>query len=94
MGVITLFTTAEYEAQEFDAVLVRENAVVCVRADTDTLRLVPMDKVNHVDGDADTLLVGTEIPDSFYGGADYGFVDKAQFPEIEDHLAELSKEDY
>jgi hypothetical protein len=94
MGAITLFTTAEYEAQEFDAVLVRDNTVVCVQADDDTVRLVPMDKVNHIDGDGDLLLVDTEIPDSFYGGADRGFVDVDQFREIEEHLSELGKEDY
>jgi len=94
MGAITLATTAEYEAREFDAVLVREPLVVCVRADEDDMRLVPMDKVNHVDGDADDLLVDTQIPESFYGGADYGFVDVDRFPEIEEHLEELTGETY
>ncbi|WP_246987549.1 hypothetical protein [Halorientalis marina] len=94
MGAITLFTAAEYEPQEFDAVLLRDSVVVCVRAETDSVRLVPMDKVNHVDGDAEHLLVDTEIPESFYGGSNYGFVDTEQFPEIEDHLAELTDETY
>ena len=94
MGAITVFITAEYEAQQFDAVLVRENMVVCIQADDETVRLVPLDKVNHIDGDADALLTDTEIPESFYGGAASGFVDVEQFPEIEGHLAELSKEEY
>lgn len=94
MGAITLFTTAEYEAQEFDAVLLRDDIVVCVRANEANMRLVPMDKVNHIDGDADKLLTDTEIPESFYGGAECGFVDAEQFPEIEEHLAALSSEDY
>lgn len=94
MGAITLFTAAEYEPQEFDAVLLRDPVVVCVRAESDTVRLVPMDKVNHVDGDSDHLLVGSEIPESFYGGSEYGFVDAEQFSEIRDHLAELTDETY
>lgn len=94
MGSITLFTTSEYEAQAFDAVLVRDQLVVCVQAETDELRLVPLDKVNHIDGDAAKFLADTEIPDTFYGGADRGFVDTEQFPEIETHLADLDREEY
>lgn len=94
MGDVTLFTTAEYEAQSFDAVLFRDELVVCVRVDEDLVRVVPLDKVNHVDADADLLLVDTEIPESFYGGADYGFVDTDQFPDIQTHLEDLSGETY
>lgn len=94
MGAITLFTAAEYEPQEFDAVLLRDPVAVCVRAETDEVRLVPVDKVNHVDGDAEHLLVDAEIPESFYGGSNYGFVDTEQFPEIQRHLAELTDETY
>ena len=94
MGSITLFTTSEYEPQAFDAVLFRERLVVCVQADTETVRLVPLDKVNHVDGEADDVLVETEIPESFYGGAEYGFADLDQFPELEAHLADLRGEEY
>ncbi|WP_247008246.1 hypothetical protein [Halorientalis litorea] len=103
MGRVKLFTTNEYEGQTFDAVLVRERAAVCVeRADEadrhddegTLVRIVPLDKVNHVDGDAETLLVDTEIPESFYGGGEYGFVDTAKFPEIESHLEELADETY
>jgi hypothetical protein len=94
MGTVTLFTASEYEAQEFDAVLVRDAVVVCVRADDEDIRLVPMDKVNHLDGPADALYHDTEIPESFYGGADYGFIDVDQFPEIETHLEDLAGEQY
>lgn len=94
MGAITLFTAAEYEPQEFDAVLLRDPVVVCVRAETDEVRLVPMDKVNHVDADAEHLLVDTEIPESFYGGSNYGFVDIERFPDIREHLTELTDETY
>ncbi|MFB6163648.1 MAG: hypothetical protein ABEJ31_00655 [Haloarculaceae archaeon] len=93
MGSITLLTTSEYEAQAFDAILVREPMVVCVRAGED-LRLVPLDKVNHIEGDPDMLLGETEIPESFHGGADYGFVDVEQFPEVANHLEELTGESY
>jgi hypothetical protein len=53
-----------------------------------------MDKVNHLDGPAEDLYHDTEIPESFYGGADYGFVDVAQFPEMEQHLEDLAGEQY
>jgi len=94
MGSITLFTTSEYEAQEFDAILVRDKLVVCVQAADEMMRLVPIDKVNHIDGDAEQFLADTEIPESFYGGADRGFVDIEQFPELESHLADLESEEY
>lgn len=94
MGAITLFTTAEYEPQEFDAVLVRNEIVVCVRADDDSMRLVPLDKVNRIDSNSEHLLVDTQIPESFYGGSDYGFVDIDQFPDLQTHLEELTGETY
>lgn len=94
MGRITLYTVDEYEPQPFDAALVRERSVVCVRADEGLVRMVPLDKVNHVDGDRETMLVDEEIPDSFYGGADCGFVDPERFPEIESHLDDLGREAY
>jgi hypothetical protein len=94
MESITLFTTSEYEAQSFDAILFREGSVVCVQADPGDVRVVPLDKVNHVDGDADSMLVDTQIPDSFYGGADLAFVDRAEFPEIETHLEDIRGEEY
>lgn len=89
MGQITLFTTSEYEPQAFDAVLFRDNLVVCVRADEGLVRLVPVDKVNHVDGTAESILVDAELPESFYGGAEYGFADTEQFPDLQAHLEDL-----
>jgi hypothetical protein len=91
MGSISLVTSTEYEPQAFDAVLVRDPVAVCIRSDDD-LRLVPLDKVNHVDADPALLLTGAEIPDSFYGGAPFGFVDREKFPDIESHLADLEAE--
>ncbi|WP_335999594.1 hypothetical protein [Halorientalis halophila] len=94
MGSITLFTTSEYEPQAFDAVLFRDDLVVCVRADEESVRLVPIDKVNHVDGDAEHVLVDTELPESFYGGAEYGFAAVEQFPALQAHLEDLRGEEY
>ena len=96
MGDITLLTTSEYEAQSFDAVLVRDDIAVCVRADDgdDLVRLVPIDKVNHVDGNGEALLADTEIPESFYGGGRYGFADVSQFPDLQEHLEALQGENY
>jgi len=92
MGEITLFTTSEYEPQTFDAILFRERVVACIDADEERMRLVPQDKVNHVDGDCEDLLTGTELPESFHGGAEYGFADVERFPELQAHLEELADE--
>ncbi|USZ69937.1 hypothetical protein NGM10_16165 (plasmid) [Halorussus salilacus] len=89
----TVYTVDEYDPLEFDAVLVRENAVVCVDG-TDEVRMVPMDKVNHVDGDPDEMLIERELPDTFYGGGEYGFVNVEEYPELRQHLEELAAEEY
>lgn len=97
MTDITLFTTSEYEAQTFDAVLIRDEVAMCIRAGDDgedRVRLVPLDKVNHVDGDAATLLSDTEIPESFYGGGNYGFAAVSRFPDLQEHLETLEGEEY
>ena len=89
----TVFAVDEYEAQAFDAVLVRERTVVCLDG-TDEIRVVPLDKVNHVDADPDQMLVEQELPDTFYGGGDYGFVVLDEYPELQQHLEELEAEQY
>jgi len=89
----TVFEVDEYEAQEFDGVLVQENAVVCLDAG-ENVRVVPMDKVNHVDADPDLLLTGSEVPDSFFGGAEYAFVDVSKFDRLQEHLEDLQRENY
>ncbi|MFC7078871.1 hypothetical protein [Halorussus caseinilyticus] len=89
----TVFTVDEYDALEFDAVLVRERSVVCLDG-TETVRVVPLNKVNHVDADPETMLVERELPESFYGGGEYGFVDLDEYPELEQHLEELDAEEY
>jgi hypothetical protein len=88
-----VFTVDEYDALEFDAVLVRERAVVCLDC-TEEARVVPLDKVNHVDADPETMLVERELPDTFYGGGEYGFVNLDEYPELEQHLEELEAEQY
>ncbi|WP_132058711.1 hypothetical protein [Halorussus amylolyticus] len=89
----TVFAVDEYDALEFDAVLVRENAVVCLDG-TDELRVIPMEKVNHIDADPDSMLVEREIPETFYGGGEYGFVDIDEYPELQHHLDDLEAEQY
>lgn len=89
----TVFTVDEYDPLEFDAVLVRENAVVCLDG-TETIRVVPLAKVNHVDADPDSMLVEREIPDTFYGGGEYGFVNVEEYPELRQHLEDLEAEQY
>ncbi|WP_128478871.1 hypothetical protein [Halorussus pelagicus] len=89
----TVFTVDEYDALEFDAVLVRERTVVCLDGD-ETARVVPLGKLNHVDADPETMLVERELPESFYGGGQYGFVRVEEYPELEQHLEQLDAEEY
>lgn len=99
---ISVLSKDEYKAQTFDAVLVRDNTVVCVANDVDSgddfehrdgvVRTIPLSNVNHVDADPDLLLSGTELPDWFYGGGNYGFVLVEEFPEVEEHLEDLQRE--
>ena len=89
----TVFAVDEYESMAFDAVLVRERTVVCLDG-TDSVRVIPLDKVNHVDADPDLMLVEREIPESFYGGGDYGFVVLDEYPDLREHLEDLEAEEY
>lgn len=90
---LTVYAVGEYEPLEFDAVLVQERTIVCLRGG-EQASVFPLDKVNHVDADPDLMLAGAEIPDSFFGGAEYGFVDVEQFPVIQRHLTEIEREEY
>lgn len=87
-----LYTVDEYDAQEFDGVLVQENTAVCLR--NDEARIIPLDKINRVDCDPETFLATHEIPETFFGGGDYGFVNVAEFPALEQHLEEIDREQY
>ncbi|WP_276302239.1 hypothetical protein [Halorussus lipolyticus] len=89
----TVFTVDEYDALEFDAVLFRERTVVCLDG-TEEARVVPLAKVNHVDADPELMLVENEIPDTFYGGCEYGFVRVEEYPELQQHLEDLEAEAY
>ena len=90
---LTVYAVDEYEPLEFDAVLIQENAVVCLEAG-ERACVFPLGRVNHVDADPDLLLAGTEIPDAFFGGGEYGFVKVEKFPELERHLDEIEREQY
>ena len=89
---ITVLSSGEYQAQEFDAVLIRERTVVCVDGDEDRLRMIPLEKINHVDAEPETMLSGRNVPESFYGGCECGFVEVEAFPDLQDHLEELDRE--
>ncbi|WP_433634544.1 hypothetical protein [Halomicrococcus sp. NG-SE-24] len=89
----TVFAVDEYEAQQFDGVLIQDDAVVCLDAG-ERARVIPMDKVNHIDADPDLLLTGAEVPDSFFGGAEYAFVDPSKFDRLQEHLDAIERENY
>jgi len=89
----TVYAVDEYDPLAFDAVLVRERTVVCLDGE-ETARVVPLDKVNHVEADPDAMLVERELPDTFYGGGEYGFVDLDEYPQLQQHLDELAAEEY
>lgn len=89
----TVYAVDEYDPLTFDAVLVRGQTVLCLDG-TDTARVIPLDKVNHVEADPETMLVERELPDTFYGGGEYGFVDLDEYDELQQHLEELEAEQY
>ncbi|MDX1747855.1 MAG: hypothetical protein R3324_18125 [Halobacteriales archaeon] len=90
----TVYAVDEYEPQAFDAVLVQEETVVGLQADPPQATVVPLTKVNRVDGDPATVLTGPAIPESFYGGARYGFVDLDAFPDVKEHVEAIDREKY
>ena len=89
----TVFEVSEYEPQSFDAVLFREAVVLCLNAD-ELVRVIPIDKVNHVDGDPDGMLVDDELPRWFFGGGEYGFVDLSAFSDLAAHVSDLDSDTY
>ncbi|PSQ18294.1 hypothetical protein BRD00_05360 [Halobacteriales archaeon QS_8_69_26] len=89
---ITVLSADEYQAQEFDAVLVRERTVLCIDDEEDRLRMIPLEKVNHVDAAPETMLSGRDVPESFYGGCECGFVETESFPDLQEHMAELDRD--
>jgi hypothetical protein len=74
---IRVLSAEEYQAQEYDAVLVRDDVVVCLRPDEDLCRVVPLERVHHVDGDPDQFV--ENVPEDFHGGGEFGFVDAETF---------------
>lgn len=93
-GKPTVYAVDEYDSQEFDAVLVQERTIVCLRTNPSLVRVIPLDKVNHIDSDPDLTLEEHEIPESFFGGGEYGFVAVEKFPAIEAHLEDIDKQEY
>lgn len=89
---VTVLSEDEYDAQAYHAVLVQGRTTVCVDADDDRVRMIPLAKVNHVDAPDGTFVTGTELPEWFYGGGRYGFVEDGVFPELEQHREDLERE--
>jgi len=93
MDSVSVLTQDAYDPMTFDAVLVREETVVCLHPHLESVdeeevalerndaRVVPLANVIHVDGDPETMVPGEKISEDFFGGAEYGFVDFEQFPE-------------
>jgi len=93
MDSVSVLTQDAYDPMTFDAVLVREETVVCLHPHLESVdeedvalerndaRVVPLANVIHVDGDPGMMVPGEAISEDFFGGAEYGFVDFEQFPE-------------
>lgn len=77
-----------------DAALVQVRTVCCVNTDAGRATVVPLDRVERVDADPDLLFTPPELPEWFFGGGRYGFVDIDRFPSIQRHLEDLSREKY
>lgn len=95
--MITVLSTDEYQAQEYDAVLLRERTVVCIaladgEGSDDRLRVIPLEKINHIDAAPETMLAGRDIPETFHGGGECGFVELEKFPDLQAHLEEVERE--
>jgi hypothetical protein len=93
MDSVSVLTQDAYDPMTFDAVLVREDTVVCLHPHLDSVddeetalegtdvRVVPLENVIHVDGNPGMMVSGDAISEDFFGGAEYGFLDLEQFPE-------------
>lgn len=77
-----------------DAALVQRETICCVDADVDRASVVPMERVVRVDSDSDLLVTPPELPEWFFGGGRYGFVDVDRFPSLQRHFEDLSREKY
>jgi hypothetical protein len=92
MDSVSVLTQDAYDPMTFDAVLVREETVVClhphlesedeeeIALEPDAARVVPLDNVIHLDGDPEMMAPGEAIAEDFFGGAEYAFIDFDQFP--------------
>lgn len=89
---VTVLATDEYEPTEYHAALVREDVVVCVDADEGSVRLVPLDNVVGIEGEAGDHLSGPGLPEWFHGGGRYGLIDLDHFPDLRDHVDDLDRD--
>jgi hypothetical protein len=84
---VSVLTQDAYDPTTFEAVLVREETVVCLDpedADDDApsgnVRIVPIDNVIHVDANHEEMVAGDEVAEGFYGGCEYAFLDFEAYP--------------
>lgn len=101
---IDVLADDQYSPQSYDAVLVKGRTVLCLRgADGDDgddeeapprplARVLPLEKLHHVDAPPELMVQGREVPESFHGGCEYGFVDTEQFPDLVDREEEIDRE--
>jgi hypothetical protein len=53
--------------------------------------VVPIARVERIDADADLLVIPPELPEWFFGGGEYGFVEVTGFPDLKRHLEDLDR---
>lgn len=87
---VSVLTQDAYDPTTFEAVLVREETVVCIGphdededAPAGDVRIVPTGNVIHVDGSHEEMVPGSAVADEFYGGCEYAFVDFESYPAAE-----------
>jgi hypothetical protein len=77
-----------------DAALVQDRTICCVNTAADRASVVPIARVERIDADPDLLVTPPELPEWFFGGGRYGFVNVDRFPSLQRHLEDLSSEKY
>ncbi len=87
---VSVLTQDAYDPTTYEAVLVREETVVCLgpREDDEDapagdVRVVPVENLIHLDADHDAAVPGSAVDDDFYGGCEYAFLDFERYPEAE-----------
>ena len=75
-----------------DAALVQDRTACCVDADRGRATVIPLDRVERIDADADLLVIPPELPEWFFGGGEYGFVTVERFPDLQRHREDLDRQ--